>query len=156
MQASTMRNTDAATLPPDQKGPNPPSTLHSFETILVVIFLYLILSYFLTNSSRILQSDGWCHSAFVFISGLVYLLIKTPFLTCLLMLSLLRWVTLALNFSSSPSWNISMSFFMKDSSSLLAYICSFDFVYEPVTKGRCWTLKKSKCLKLYNFSITSR
>ena len=68
----------------------------------------LHLTHSLTISLLILYMGGWNHSDLEFIISLTDRLISTPSLICLLKLSLLDLVTLALNLLSSPGLNFSM------------------------------------------------
>ena len=78
-----------------------------------------------TTSLRILYIGGWNHSDLEFIISLCDLLIITPSLTCLLMLSLFDFVTFALNWLSSPRWFSSICFLTKhDSLSSVPSLCS--------------------------------
>lgn len=101
-----------------------------------------------TTSLRILYIGGWNHSDLEFIISLCDLLIITPSLTCLLMLSLFDFVTFALNWLSSPRWFSSICFLTKhDSLSSVPSLCSpprcsFALVYRfldvsPIYTGLC-------------------
>ena len=84
--------------------------------------------YSMTTSLCILYNAGSCHSDFVF-RALLLCLISTPSLTCLVKQSLFTWVTLDLNWFSSPVCFSSMCFLMNELSPFSPLWCSLILVY---------------------------